>query len=189
MQYYALLSLLCRRSFYHKDISCPKSLPARKCLSFVSFICPCSTLLPGAGARCAHRQQPKTGPGLKAVMGFPPPRFSPGRPHCVVPLLRGCDWTEVSLWAVHVMANDPPQVALGRTFTALTFDVILLTGCSLQMVLAYSPHRFALSSWTANVSLLLDMTACRRYFSKSREEKKYPSTYFHVGRTFCTPCY
>lgn len=109
----------CRRSFYHKDISCPKSLPARKCLSFVSFICPCSTLLPGAGARCAHRQQPKTGPGLKAVMGFPPPRFSPGRPHCVIPLLRGCDWTEVSLWAVHVMANGPPQAALGRTFAAL----------------------------------------------------------------------
>ena len=27
-------------------------------------------------------------------------RFSGGRPHCVVPGQGGCDWTEVSLWAI-----------------------------------------------------------------------------------------
>ena len=33
-------------------------------------------------------------------------RFSGGRPHCVVPGQGGCDWTEVSLWAIRGHGNS-----------------------------------------------------------------------------------
>ena len=61
----------CRRSFYHETLF-SRLLSVRKMLVLCfSFFCSCSTLLPGAGASCAHRQQTKTGTGLPSWDSHP----------------------------------------------------------------------------------------------------------------------
>ena len=67
------------------------------------------TPCPNTGTLRPHR-------GRMLIGRFTSPRVSPGRPHCVIPFIRGCGWTEVSLsrtcfFAIrpyHQACSDPP---------------------------------------------------------------------------------
>lgn len=62
---------------------------------------------------------------------------------------------------------------LDGSFSLGTFDVIVFYRFSgnLQVVLAYPPCRFPFSSGTANVSMLLDMTAPGAVFFKEHQRR------------------
>ena len=118
-------------------VSIMKAFPSREspslgnaCPSSFISICTCSTLLPGAGAGCAHRQQAKTGLGLKAVMGFSPLRGSLRA--ALIAWSRSCG--AVTGRKYHYRLSMSWQAARHRPLwdghlPLCTFDVIFLAGC------------------------------------------------------------
>lgn len=104
-----------------------------------SFFCSCSTLLPGAGTSCAHRQQTKTGTGLPSWdshpsedLSEPPSLRDPA--FCGAVTGRKYHYRLPASW--QAIRNGSPW---DGHFSLCTFGSIFLPGFPLQVVMACPP--------------------------------------------------
>ena len=151
--------------------------------------CSCSTLLPGAGTRGAHRQQTKTGRGFGPSWGLPPSEDLSEPPSLRDPAL--CE--AVTGRKYHCRLSGSWQMARHRPpwdgyFPLCTFDAIFLTGTFLPCRWFWRVLRAALLLKAGQLTYL----CCWIWppdggIFKVQKEGKIPSIYLHLGRAFCTP--